>query len=287
VAEDVAARSTAARSRPSRAERARATAYYLRFTIAYALLTMVAVGGIGALLLILLHPRAKPAAPWSRFVPTGSSLAMERQIATKVSGEYKAAQTGSKIVAVLPGPLQATQFVPTDSNPVSVQVPVSSIAVQPDVSTGKHEEGEFTSLDVGSTVGYEMCGFGNTQQNCGVVATAGPNLGTLLHREALELSLYTLKYVPGANAVLTYLPPPAGSQAVSTAVLLTRKDVKEDLGHPLARTLAPTTVFDDQAVPGATVVDELTRSHIYTYDFQTLPGDGTAILVLTQAIVGQ
>ena len=30
-------------------------------------------------------------------------------------------------------------------------------------------------------------------------------------------------------------------------------------------------------------VDKLTLGRLYTYDYQTLPGDGTAILVLTSA----
>ena len=41
------------------------------------------------------------------------------------------------------------------------------------------------------------------------------NRGQLLRREALELSLYTLKYVPGTNAVLTYLPPPGRPAGVA------------------------------------------------------------------------
>jgi hypothetical protein len=222
---------------------------------------------------------------WSGFQPTGSPVAQVRQIATQVSAEYRAA-TGRKLVTVLPGPLQATRFLQTDSGPVSVEVPITSVVVQPDVSTGKHEEGDFTSYSAGSTVAYQMCGFGNSQ-NCGIAATTSTNPGPMLRREALELALYTLKYVPGTDAVLTYLPPPAASQASPTAVLVARKDVKQILDHPLKRTLTSKSVYLGQPLPQGARTTDLTKSRLYTYDYQTLPGDGTAILVLTAAITAQ
>ena len=43
---------------------------------------------------------------------------------------------------------------------------------------------------------------------------------------------------------------------------------------------------DLQFADGAQV-DKLTLSRLYTFDYQTLPGDGTAILVLTAAITAQ
>jgi hypothetical protein len=251
------------------------------------LLAMVAAGGIATLVVVLTRPGGVRAPQWSKFQPTGSPIARVRQIATQVSAEYRAA-TGQKLVTVLPGPLQATRFLQTDSGPVSVEVPISALAVQPDVSTGKHEPGDFTTFNADSTVAYQMCGFGSTQQNCGI-ASGQPSVrrGRLLRREALELALYTLKYVPGTDAVLTYLPPPA-SQASPTSVLVARKDVSRNLDRPLARTLTPEKkVVLGQKLPDGTRVDKLTLSHLFTYDYQTLPGDGTAVLVLTAAITAK
>jgi hypothetical protein len=292
VAEDVAqppagvVEPAVPRPAPGRAERARQTAYYFRFTLAYTLLAMVAVGGIATLILVLTRPGGTRAPRWSAFVPTGSPVAQVRQIATRVAGEYRAS-TGRKLVIVVPGPLQATRFVQTDSGPVSVEVPISTLAVQPDVSTGKHEEGDFTTFDAGSTVAYQMCGFGSPQQNCGIVSGVGsPSRGRMLRREALELSLYTLKYVPGTDAVLTYLPPPAG-QASPRSVLVARKDVTRDLRRPLTRTLTPKKEVLGTGVSDGAEVDKLTLSRLYTYDYQTLPGDGTAILVLTPVSSGK
>jgi hypothetical protein len=288
VAEDVAAgRPVAPAAEPaatstttSRAERAHASAYYTRFSVAYTVLIMLAIGGIGALVLILIHLHTPRPVRWSTFVPTGSSLAMERQIATRVSSEYKASTAG-RLVTVFPGPLEAPRISQSSTGqPQTVEVPITLIAVQPDVSTGQHEEGDFTFFHPESTVAYSMCGFGDTQQNCGISAVSS-NPVPLLHREALELALYTLKYVPGTDAVITYLPPPSNPNAAATAVFIARNDVKSNLGTPLVRTLKPQKIFLGAGVPDGGNVTELTRSHVYTTDYQTLPSDGTAALELT------
>ncbi len=287
MAEDVAAgspaRPVAERPAASRAERAHASAYYTRFSLAYTLLIMVAVAAVGGLVLVLLHPGAPPAPRWSAFVPKGSPIEIERQIATRVSSEYKAS-TVSRLVTVFPGPLEATQFVQGNSGPTSVQVPITLIAVQPDLSTGKHQQGDYNFFQPGSTVAYEMCGFGNSQQNCGVESVTRANPARLLHREALELALYTLKYVPGTNAVVVYLPPPSNPQAAATAVFIARKDVKANLSRPLTRTLKPQQVILGATVPDSAKVTELTRYRVYSSSYQTLPGDGTSALVLTPTL---
>jgi hypothetical protein len=282
MAEDVAAAAPA----PGRAERARASAYYFRFSVAYALLALVTVAGVAALVVVLTRPDGARESRWSTFAPAGSPIAKERQIATQVSSEYKL-PTGRKLLTVVASPLQTTRFLQSDSGQVSVEVPISTVAVEADASTGTHEEGDFTAFDAASTVAYQMCGFGSTLQNCGIVSEVTTNRGQLLRREALELSLYTLKYVQGTNAVLTYLPSPADTQTPETALLVARKDVAQSLDQPLTRTLT----LEKQVLGGTpnegAQVDKVTLPRLYTYDYQTLPGDGTAILVLTAAITAQ
>jgi hypothetical protein len=276
----------AARPEPGRSERARTSGYHLRFSLVYALLAAVAAGSIAALVVVLTRPDGTKAQNWSKFEPTGSAIARTRQIATRVSREYTLA-SGHKLAAVVPSPLQTTRFLQADSGPVSVEVPISTLAVQPDVSTGKHEEGDFKLYNASTTVAYQMCGFGTSAQNCAISGTATNARGRLLRREALELALYTLKYVPGTNAVLTYLPPRADQAAPPTSVLVARSDVKKLLDEPLTRTLVPKSISLGEKPADFTTVDKLTLPRLYTYDYQTLPGDGTAILVLTAAIKAQ
>jgi hypothetical protein len=280
VAEDVAAQPV------TREERARASAYYTRFTLAYTLLGMVAAGALATLVVLLVRSGAAPKEDWSTFQPTGSPIAKARQIAIHVSSEYRSS-TGGRLVTVLASPLQTTRFLQSDSGQISVEVPISSLAVEADASSGKHEEGDFTAYDAGSSVAYQMCGFGSTQQDCGIVSGVTEGRGQLLRREALELALYTLKYVPGTQTVLTYLPSSGSAQTPDTAVLVVRKDVKSSLEDPLARTITPRRIVLGETLDDGAKVDDLTLSRLYTYDYQTLPGDGTAILVLTSAISGQ
>ena len=287
MAEDVAARPAARpeadKPAASRAEQADSPAYYKRFSFAYTVLIALAVASVGALVFILLRPAGSHSPPWSKFTPTGASLDMERQIATQVSSEYEVAP-GSLLVTVFPSPLQAPGVVQGANGPQSVQVPITLIAVQPDVSTGQHEQGDFTFYQPGSTVGYEMCGFSDSQRNCAAPSVSGADPEQLLRREALELALYTLKYVPGPNAVLTYLPN-SNPQAPTSAVFVTRNDVKKNLHVPLARTLKPNKILlGGLVVPDSGHVAAL--AHIFTTSYQTLPSDGTAALTLTPVTAG-
>jgi hypothetical protein len=290
MAEDVAATRPAAppaeRAPASRAEKAHSSAYYTRFSFAYATLVMVAIAAVGALVLILVHLHTAKTLRWSAFVPTGSPLAMKLQIATEVSSEYKQS-TASRLVTVFPSALDAPQLVQSSSGQQqAVQIPISLIAVQPDSSTGQHEQGDFSFYHPESTVAYSMCGFVDSQQNCGVSTVTGADPTELFHREALELALYTLKYVPGTDAVVTYLPPPANPNAAATAVFITRKDVTANLRLPLVRTLKPQRILLGEGVPDGGHVAALTRARVYTTDYQTLPGNGTAALELTPQVTG-
>jgi uncharacterized MAPEG superfamily protein len=290
VADDVAAprpaSSAAEGATTSRAERAHASAYYTRFSFAYAILVMVAIAGVAALVLILVHLHTAKQPRWSTFVPTGSPLAMKLQIATQVSSEYKQS-TASRLVTVFPSALDAPQIVQSSSGQQqAVQIPISLIAVRADSSTGQHEQGDFTFYHPESTVAYSMCGFVDSQQNCGVSTASAADPAGLFHREALELALYTLKYVPGVDAVVTYLPPPANPNAAATAVFIARTDVKPNLHLPLVRTLEPQQILLGSGVPDGGHVAALTRARVYTTDYQTLPGDGTAALELTPDTTG-
>ena len=101
---------------------------------------------------------------------------------------------------------------------------------------------------------------------------------TLLRRQALELSLYTLKYVDSIDSVVVFMPPEAKSQRT---VFLRRSDVTDELDRPLSA-LLPTA---KPKVGGLSSLEEgqilrLTRTRTYSAEVQASP-DGSPVLILT------
>ena len=107
------------------------------------------------------------------------------------------------------------------------------------------------SLLSGNTIAYNLCGIGSS--NC-TIATgkATPDRLLLLRREALELALYTFKYIDGVQNVVAILPPghtiqgcsgicPTPHQKTSVkpfdiALLFVRSELKPWLDQPLSNT---------------------------------------------------
>jgi len=108
--------------------------------------------------------------------------------------------------------------------------------------------------------------------------------GTLLRREALELALYTFKYVNGTSSVLVLLPPRPDGKA-ATAVFLERSDVGGELGKPLSSTLtAPLTPgIGEIPVAELRAIQRITRPRLYTYGY-VQGQNGSPIMVLTPVV---
>ena len=95
-----------------------------------------------------------------------------------------------------------------------------------------------------------------------------------MQRQALELALYTFKYVDGVNAVTVLLPPsfdvsgPAtGSPELKrTALFLRRGDVMRELEQPLIETLVPRTPRVGQTKDrDLSSILRISQPHIYSY----------------------
>jgi len=109
-----------------------------------------------------------------------------------------------------------------------------------------------------------------------------------LRREALELTLYTFKYVGGVDSVIALLPPPPKDSTVNWALFFKKSDFHTELSQPLSRTLP--SPLRGKLTPGSVVgnsdqqtVEKLTRPYWYTSQFQQLQ-DGNAVLVLDPLI---
>ncbi len=106
----------------------------------------------------------------------------------------------------------------------------------------------------------------------------------LLRRQALELALYTFKYVDGVESVTIFLPPPPGADAQASAVFLKRGDLKSLLSRPLSKTLAPGAPSIGQ-IPASELqsLNGVTGSKLYRYTY-TQAQDLSAVLVLEPVV---
>ena len=254
---------------PTREERARRSSYRLRFGLIYVLLAAVVGAGVGSFI-VLASGDDKPEEPaWSAWQPTGSKLQKVRQIADRIPKAYHA-ENGSQLTVSIVSPLS----VPTAQG----DVPVRAVFVRPDTSKGLAEEDDIDRYDGGHVVSFGLCG-ATSKEQCELASLSNERF-TLLRREALELSLYTLKYVDDIDSVVVFMPPTPKGESNGT-VFLRRSDVANELDQPIS-SLLPTA---KPQVGGLNSLEEgqvlrLTQPRTYAAQVQPSP-DGSYILVLT------
>lgn len=266
---------TAIVARPeTRADRARRLAYRSRFAAFYVALAVIAGAGVGALLVLVGRGSPAPAPAWSAWEPSGTLDSRAAQIAEHVSDPYRL-PSGKPLVGVKTGP-------PTVTFEDGTTFVISAIAVQPR-GTGGAGDRDIDTFDASRTVMYTMSGTGKG----GSIPEGAPSEAReqLLRRQALELSLYSFRYLDGIESALVLLPPRADGAA--TAMFLDRSNVQTELERPLSDTLtAPLTPgVGEIAVDEQQVIDRVTRARLYEYDaFRTQ--DGGAVMALAPDLGG-
>lgn len=252
--------------------------------------------GVAAIVLAIsfaFAPKQEPQAPWSSWKPSGD-LDPATQIAEHVAPEYQLTP-GHPLVSVSGGPQQI------DGQPVALYIRSSGSKPVP-----LEEQGVF----------YQLCG---SKPDCSIPGKPSDQRGLLVRREALELALYTFRYIGGASQVVVTFPPaPAtskkskqggsssssgspsselgGSNAlegisssahVPSRVLLFRpQDLSVELSRPLDATLSesvPTVATVDSA-PESHFVEQLTGPLVY--DSTLISQSSSAVLLLQQASIG-
>jgi hypothetical protein len=236
-----------------------------------ALLVAVLAGGKDDTTIVL-----KAGPPWSDWRPTATSgTAAANQIAAHVGKQYKL-PNGQQLVGVVGSPLELQQ------------VPVT-IAIQQPAAQG----GAVDFLEDGAGVMYRMNGIGTADSR--IPGRPSTNRHMLLRREALELALYSFRYV-GVSETVVLFPPSirrtrsattgkvVEDKAAPTALLFRRgqTDVQSALAHPLASTLASETptVSGVTRSPDAQAVEAITDDKAYTYKLQEANTDLRLFLVL-------
>ena len=181
-----------------------ASPHALKFLIATTSLVVIAVIA-GAIAFVTAHnaTNAGPLPAWSSWSPPDSGTQGAIDIANHLGPFYRINQTDQlDAVTVLnaPDPSQAANITGSQaSNPI-VELAISNQAPASNASA--------VSLIGGRTIAYNLCGLGVDNSSCAIgEGTPSNNRLLLLRREALELSLYTFRYLPNISNVVTILPP--------------------------------------------------------------------------------
>ena len=239
-----------------RRDNARRTSYRFRFGLIYIALAAIVGAGIGAFVVLASRPEPAAEAAWSSWQPEGRENAYPVEIAQHVGTRYRL-PSGKQIVGVI-------------ASPATVQdLPIRAVVIQHDASNPTKQD-DVEVIEVGNSVMYNLCGVG---ERCSIAeGKPSQERARLLRREALELALYTFKYVEDVDSVIALLPvnlgdPSTDEDDTSTALFLEKKQFRRQLGAPLDRTLKPLT-GTKLGPEESQVVDTLTSPNHYLYDIQ-------------------
>ena len=251
-----------------------------RFRTGVGLLLALGIASLGTAIGLSTAGRVAPSpGDWSAFSPPDGGLAGAQEIADYVAPYYRATPS-TQLAVVTPVNLN------DPTHPVQVAVPAAGAT------------GSLLPLPAASTVVYNLCGVGGHDCSIGVGQPSAARL-LLLKREALELALYTFKYISGINYVVALLPPGRTSQGCSGICPTPHSPVKVasvDLGiffdnselgpwldRPLDYTLPEPLPPTVQAMPHAREAElvSLITGHGMFQEHVEQGQDGSSIVLLT------
>jgi hypothetical protein len=245
--------------------------YGNRFRIVYAFLGLVLLGAGVGMVVLATRPEAKPAPPWSSWQPTPDTVAkMSSEIADHVAHSYRVAKGGRQLVNVVPSRPTVT------SGTTKISIEAIAIRKAPNNNAGIEV---LTGNDVSGSQMFTFCGLG---ANCSIpVGKASQVRGRLVRREALEVALYTFKFVPSIKSVIAFLPPSGPNQTESPLMFLRKADLQEVLDKPLRHTLRRVTppLPNDKNETEAKTIDDLTLPNVFSYSLQALQTGGAAFVL--------
>jgi hypothetical protein len=271
-----------------------------RFRVATVILFGLAMAAVVAAIVIGSSGRdssSSSSQPWSLWKPTDSGNQGAREIADFLAPTYRiSAANQLDVITVVNLESQAAEQAAEQAQANGTTATAQSglqVAVRPSAASSQ------VRLLGGNTIAYNLCGIGG--KNC-AIGTGRPSTDRLLllRRQALELALYTFKYLSGTDNVLAVLPPghtattntlskqPPTSDAssstkpVTIAVLFQRQELAPLLDHPLGLILPeeePPTVAEMAKAPEADLVAQATARGLFSEQLQQAQ-DGSSLMIL-------
>jgi len=270
-----------------------------RFRIAIAALVGIAIGAIAVALVVIASNGSSTdtATKWSDWSPPDDGVLGAREIANHVAPFYRISSVDQLDVVTVVNLSSASPSSASASGSSSSNATSNSslqVAVRSDPSSSQ------VSLLGGKTIAYNLCGIGSS--NCTIGAgKPSPDRLLLLRREALELALYTFKYISGIQNVVAILPPGHTVQGctgicpnphvrsavkpVDIALLFVRDELKPWLIRPLSYTFPerfPPSVPELslwKQTPEAGLVAQITERGLFSEQLVQTQ-DGSNLIVL-------
>jgi hypothetical protein len=264
-----------------------------KFRAALAMLAGFAIGALVVAAVIVINGRSSSStAAWSSWQPADSGTLGAREIADHVAPLYRISGTDQLAVVTVVNLANSTAAQAAAQSGVGNSASSGlQVAVRADPSSSA------LSLLTGNTIAYNLCGVGSS--NCSIgVGQPSANRLLLLRREALELALYTFRYISGTQNVVALLPPGHTTQActlcakpnqhavtkpLNIALLFLHDELQPWLSQPLAQTLPesfPPTVDQMRAAPEAPLVEQITARGTFSENVEQAQ-DGSNLVVLT------
>jgi len=197
---------------------------------------------------------------WSSWIPTVGGTAGAQQIAEHVGQEYKLTD--------------GHQMVDVSVTGLEIEGVPLAVALRQAPAQG----GDIRVFDDNGLI-YRLCGLG---PDCAIPSgKPSTKRHLLLRREALELALYSFRYLNGVHQIVVFMPPRLG-QKPNQALFFREGDVAPELDRPLTASLSPRvpTVRTVTLSPDAPLVDQLTSAKIFQFSLTQANTDNRGFIVL-------
>jgi hypothetical protein len=273
-----------------------------RFRTVTAVLVALGIGAIVVAVSVAVGGRqsAPAGARWSQWKPPDGGTQGAQDIANFVAPFYRI-DSVNQLALVTVVNLESAAAASAQAQAAANGTASSSAASGLQVAVRPSPTSSQVSLLSGNTIAYNLCGIGG--KDCAIgVGKPSTNRLLLLRREALELALYTFRYIGDTQNVVAILPPghteqtatlskkppssKSGTQTstkpVDIAVLFVRQELSPLLKHPLSQILpeqVPPTVAQMPKAPEAGLVDQITARGLFSEQLQQAQ-DGSNLIVL-------
>ena len=261
------------RAEPSRTDRARSAAYRSRFAIVYAALALVAGLGVGAFVVLAVAPGSGARRRSGRRGSRRAATRPRRSRSPTGSRKRYRLKSGQQLVGGARRAHRRSSGAERRRAREHDRDPPRHVDREEGRERDRHHLGGQAASSTSSAASAQHCSIKG--------GTPSEARHALLRREALELALYTFKYVDGIDSVSVFLPPRPDGQAAGDVGLPQeeRRQGRAAASRSSSRSAPKTPTIGTMTKRELALVNRITEPRLYTYEYQQAQ-DGSAVLDL-------